>query len=108
MLFGRMKYKFTNKKHPMHGLVSSILGVISASSIVIAIHLTVLQKGAALHQYGTVGLLTAIFSLIGFGFGIASLMEKDVYRIFPIIGVILNTLSIGALGMILYAGVYGL
>lgn len=108
MLFGRMNYKFTNKKHPMHGLVSSILGAISATAIAIAIHLTVLQKGVALHQYGTVGLLTAIFSLTGFGFGIASLMEKDVYRIFPIIGLLLNTLSIGALGVILYAGVYGL
>lgn len=108
MLFGRTNYKFTNKKHPMRGLISSILGILSASSIILAIHLTVLRKGSALHQYGTVGLLTTIFSLVGLGFGIAATMEKDVYRFFPILGLLLNILSIVSLAIILYVGVYGL
>lgn len=108
MLFGRTNYKFTNKKHPMRGLISSILGAISAGAILLAIQFTVILKGNALHQYGTVGLLAMIFSLVGLGFGIAAMTEQDVYKFFPITGLLLNILSICALGIILYAGVYGL
>lgn len=108
MLFHRKNYKFTNKKHPMRGLISSILGAISAVSIAMAIHFTVVRKGNALHQYGTVGLLTTVFAFIGLGFGIAAMTEKDVYRFFPILGLLLNILSISALGIILYVGVNGL
>lgn len=108
MFLHRPNYKFTNKKHPIRGMISSILGMISVGSIVIAVYLTALNKGMALHQYGTVGLLTTIFSMVGLGFGIASIMEKDIYHFFPVMGLVLNILSICALGTILYAGVRGL
>lgn len=104
-MFHKFNYKFTNKKHPTRGIMGAILGAISLTSIMLALYFTVLNKGQALHQYGTVAILTTIFSFVGLGLGIAGVMEKDVYHVFPILGIILNVLSIGVIGIILLSGV---
>ena len=56
-------------------------------------------------QYGAAVLLAAIYAVIGLVIGIRSLMQKDIFRFFPIVGIILNSLAIGASGIILYLGV---
>lgn len=104
-MFHRIGYKFTNKKNPQQGIMASILGAIAIISVGLAVYLTYLNKGAALMQYGTVILLSLIFSVIGLVLGIKACMEKDIYLLFPVLGIILNSLTILAGGFILYLGV---
>lgn len=104
-MFQKKGYKFTKKKNPQQGIMASILGVISIASIVLAVYLTFQNKGVAPMQYGSVILLSLIFALVGLGLGIRSCLEKDIYRLFPVLGIILNSIAVLAGGFILYLGV---
>jgi len=101
-------YIFTNKNYPNKGIMSTILGVISICSIVLAVYLTFRLNGEAVLRYGASLFLTTIFSMIGLGIGVASRMEKDKYYLFSYIGIVTNFLAIVAISFILYAGAYGL
>ena len=104
-MFHRPGYKFTNKKNPQQGIMASILGTIAMVSVGLAIYLTYLNKGVAPMQYGTVILLSLLFAIMGFVLAIRACMEKDIYRLFPVLGIILNGITILAGGFILYLGV---
>lgn len=104
----KSSYMFTNKDHPIKGIMSTILGVISLISIFFAVYLTFENRGEALLQYGTSMFLTTIFSMVGLGLGVASKMEKDKYYLFSYTGIISNFLAVGAISLILFAGAYGL
>lgn len=104
-IFGRKGYIFTDKKNPRWGIMSSILGFIACSSVCIAIYLTFLNRGDALMQYGVVIVLAMIYAVAGLVMGVRSLMEKDIFRFFPIVGILLNLLAISASGGIFYLGV---
>lgn len=104
-MFQRKGYKFTKKKNPQQGIMASILGMIANVSIAFAVYFTFQNKGVAPMQYGTVILLSLIFALVGFVLAIRSCLEKDIYRLFPISGIILNSIALLAGGFILYLGV---
>lgn len=104
-IFGREGYIFTDKKNPRQGIMSTILGLIAGVSIGLAVHRTYLNKGDALMQYGAVVLLATVYAVAGLVLGIRSLNEKDIFRIFPVIGIFLNILTMIASGIILYLGV---
>lgn len=102
---GRKGYIFTDKKNPKWGIMSTILGLVAGISICLAIHRTYLNEGTALMQYGAVVLLAIIYAVAGLVLGIRSLMEKDIFRFFPVIGIFLNVLTVIAGGIVLYLGV---
>ena len=103
----RRNYIFTNKKHSNRAIMSVILGMISTVSLAIVVRLTYLQDGEATVGYGVTGLLATIFSLVGLVLGIVTLREKDYYRLFPRLGVVLNLLALGWIGFMLYFGSLG-
>lgn len=104
-MFRRKGYKFTKKKNPQQGSASAILGVIANASIALAVYFTFQNKGVAPMQYGTVILLSLIFALVGLVLGIRSNLEKDIYRLFPILGIVLNSMALLESGFILYMGI---
>ena len=61
-MFHRPGYIFTDKKNPERGIMSAILGVIACVSVCLAVYLTYQNKGAAPMQYGSVILLSMVFS----------------------------------------------
>ena len=63
------------------------------------------NKGAAPMQYGSVILLSMVFSIVGMVLGILAMLEKDIFRMFPVLGIVLNSLTLIAGCMILYIGV---
>ena len=85
--------------------MSSILGLIAGVSVCLAVHLTYLNGGTAFMQYGAAVLLAMIYAAAGLALGIRSLTEKDIFRVFPIIGILLNVVTMAASGIILYLGV---
>jgi hypothetical protein len=105
MIFHK-SYIFTNRKHPKRGIMSVILGILSIGTFLTAVYLAYRQTDMPAARYGAAGLLAAIFMLAGFVLGILALMEKDRFRFFPILGILLNVIALMILSLILYAGAY--
>ena len=102
------RYKFTNKKHPEKGIMSTILGIISLVSVWVAVYQTFLAKGEAATNMGVVGLMITCFSVTGVVLGYISKKEQDKFMFFPYLGMVLNVIALGCVSVILYAGAYGI
>lgn len=100
----RKNYIFTNKKHSEKAIMATILGIISIVSMIIVIYLTYLKNGEATVGYGMTGVLATIFSLIGLCLGLVTIREKENYKLFPILGTVLNVLVLLGMAFILYLG----
>ncbi len=100
----RKNYIFTNKKHSEKAIMATILGIISMVSVIIVIYMTYLKNGEATAGYGMTGVLATIFSLIGLLLGLVTIREKENYKLFPILGTILNTVVLLGMAFILYLG----
>lgn len=101
-------YKFTNKKHPEKGIMSTILGVISLVSVGVAVYQTYLAKGNASTNMGVVGLMVTIFAIAGVILGYISKNEVDKFLFFSYLGMVLNVVALACISVILYAGAYGI
>lgn len=77
--------------------MSTILGLISNGSLGIVLYLTYLSGGDAPISYGLTGLLATVFSLIGLIMGLFAAREKDTYKLFPTLGVLLNLAALAIL-----------
>ena len=100
----RAGYKFTNKKNPTKGIASFLLGVIALGSLVFAIYLTFKNQGVAPLQYAIAVILSIVMAIAGLVCGIMACLEKDIFKLFPVVGIILNVLSLLIGGFILYMG----
>lgn len=104
----KKQYMFTNKKHSTRGILSSILGVISLVSLILAVFWTYEAKGKATDGMGMVGFVAACFSLTGIVLGYLARTEADRFRFFAWLGIVLNVLVLAVISVILYAGAYGI
>lgn len=98
-------YKFTNKNHPWKGIMSSVLGGIAVVSMVIALYLSYRDGGTTKMQYAAATALAFVMAMVGEILGLISNAEKDRYRFFPILGLVLNSLSLFGGVYILYMGI---
>lgn len=101
----RKNYKFTNKKNSNGAVMAAILGVISLVSLIAAVLAACGSAGEAAVKYGFVGLFAALLSLVGLVLGIVAAQDKDCYKFFPVLGILLNFLALALIALILYAGV---
>jgi hypothetical protein len=90
----RDKYMFTDNRHPEKGIMSAVLGCISVTTYAIAVFFTYNNGGEALLQYAAAAFVAAIFSVVGLVLGIMSRFEKDIFKFFPNVGIILNALTV--------------
>lgn len=97
---------FTNKDHPGKGIMSTILGILSILTFIVAVYLSYMADGVSSERYGTAGLFASLFMFIGLGLGVWSFSEKDKFKLFPILGILFNLIAFFILSLILYAGAY--
>ena len=97
-------YIFTNKEHPKKSIMSTILGILSTGSLILAVYLSYMDKGAENMRYGSACLLALLFAFVGVTLGILGRMERDKFYLFSYIGIALNLVAIGLVSLILYAG----
>ena len=102
---GHGRYVFTDKKHPEKGVLSAALGLISVVSICLAVFKSYENGGQAEPRYGVAVMFCLLYSIAGLVLGIMSRMEKDIFRLFPNLGIILNVLSLIWVGLLLYFSV---
>ncbi len=104
-------YKFTNKSHPLKGIMSAVLGMIALVSMFFAIYLSYLDGmnsvngGMARMQYGLAAVLAFLMALAGEITGLVANTERDRYRFFPILGLLLNSVALSIGVYILCAGI---
>ena len=99
-------FMFTTKEHTLKGIMATILGVISLTSLVYIIVDSYRKAGEVPIQYGAVAFLTMIFAFVGIVLGVISKSERDKFYFFSYLGILLNVLVLAALSVILYAGSY--
>lgn len=97
-------YIFTNKEHPKKSIMSTILGVLSVASLILAMYLSYMDRGAENMRYGSACFLAMLFAFVGVTLGILGRMEKDKFYLFSYVGIVLNLAAIGLVSLILYAG----
>ena len=98
----RKNYIFTNKRHSDKAVMGMILGIISLASLVLVIVLSYNKGGEVPVGYGFTGLFATLFSMVGLGLGVSTLREKNNFRFFPWMGILLNVLTLLIIGVLLY------
>ena len=84
--------------------MSTILGVISITTLVLIIYFSFLRKGFVPEQYAATMLITILFSLIGIILGVIGMFEKEKFHLFPGIGLFFNAIALSLIGIIIYSG----
>lgn len=100
----KKNFIFTNKKHSNRAIMATILGIISLVSLGIVLFMTYRRAGEAETGFGFTGLLATVFSIIGLGLGVVTVQNRNYYRLFPVLGTLLNLAALGGISLILYAG----
>ena len=90
----REKYVFTD----------NILGLLSDVSLVAVVLFSYRNGGQAFMRYAAAAFVAAIFSCLGLALGIMSRMEKDIFKLFPNLGIILNLIAVLFIIFILVLG----
>ncbi len=102
----KKSFMFTNKEHTLKGIMATILGMISITSLGYIIVNSYRNDGQVPLQYGAVAFLTMLFAFAGIVLGVLSKSERDKFYFFSYLGIVLNVLVLAALSVILYAGAY--
>ncbi|MBR1861166.1 MAG: hypothetical protein IJ796_04815 [Lachnospiraceae bacterium] len=98
----RQKYIFTNKKHPLIAIMSTILGGISVLSYVFVIVRSYMLKGDVPASFGIGAVLTLVYSVVGMILGLYSFKLKDSFHLFSVAGCVLNGIALLAAAFILW------
>lgn len=85
----KMMYSFEEKKNSVNGIISTIMGAVSAGLMLAMISISYYNRGEAGIYAGAFGLSGLLFAFAGFIVGIMSFSEKNVKYKYPKIGSIL-------------------
>lgn len=100
----RKGFIFTDKKHSNRAVMATILGVISLGSLGLMVFLSYRNEGNVGAGFGVGALLAVLYSTIGLILGLVTIQEKEYYRFFPALGILLNLAALVSIGLIVYAG----
>lgn len=95
---------FTDKKHSNRAVMATILGVISLGALGLMVFLSYQKGGKVGAGFGVGALLAALYSTIGLILGLVTIQEKERYRLFPLLGIVLNLAALVSIGLIVYVG----
>lgn len=99
-------YKFTNKKHSPKAVMSTVFGALSDISLIVLVYLSYTRGGQVPVNYGIAVILVLIFAIVGCLLGVLAWQEREKFKVFAIIGLVLNVVALMAVSGILYAGSY--
>ena len=92
------KYKFSDKRQSLGGIISTIMGLLALASLIYGVYLSYKAEGYAGLKVGSLGLLSLLFSIIGSVIGLLSFKEI-LYFIKGGLTVMWNTRSIYGSGI---------
>lgn len=86
----RRKIQFTDKKHPLQGILSALLAALSFAMMIILFVCSGMEKGNGRIMYGYLGILNLLLSVTGFVLSLRCLKREDIYVTTPTIGSVFN------------------
>ena len=101
----KRKYKFTNKKHSVGGVLATLMALVAIALIVVAVVISFKARGSGGAEVGTLSLMAMVFSVFGLVMGLLSFREIDRYYTFSYIGSIMNGIITILLVMLLLVGI---
>lgn len=102
----KRSYMFTNRKHSQKAVMSTVFGVLCTVSLVVVIVLSYSRNGDIPAGYGFTGVFATLLSLIGLILGALAVREKDRFKLFGWLGILLNGISLAMVSGILYVAAY--
>ncbi len=99
---GKRRVLFTTRKHPLPAVFSAVLGLITALSLAYAIVCSFLLGGDIPGRFGAAGAFCTLFSLAGIVIALYELRQPDVFKLFPVLGLILNGGGLVVLAFLLW------
>lgn len=100
----KRSYMFTDRKHSLRAIMGTILGIISLISLIIVVILSVGKDGEISAGYGFTGFFATLYSIVGVALGVLTIKEKDYFKLFPRLAVIINGIDLAFISLILYFG----
>ena len=71
------KYKFSDKRQSLGGIISTIMGLLALASLIYGVYISFKADGYAALKVGSLGLLSLLISVIGTFIGLLSFKEDD-------------------------------
>ena len=90
----RRKIQFTDKKHPLPGIISVLFAVVSAGVMLALFIGSGIAKGNAGIVYGYLGILNLLLAIVGFILSLRCYKMEEIYMTTPRVGSVLNGIII--------------
>ncbi len=97
----RSRFVFTDNRHPSSGIMSAVFGVISITTVIMAVVMTYKAGGTSPPRYAASVALAFFYGVAGLALGIYAKTRKNVFSFFPNTGIILC-----AIDMLLVAALF--
>jgi len=94
MIMFERRHIFTDKTHPLKGIMSFVLGLIASISLIFCIRGAFLNGGSAYAKYGAAALFAFIYSIIGLVLGFMARKQKDIFYLYPNLGIFICACNI--------------
>ncbi len=101
----RHKYKFTNKKHSVGGIISSVMAVAAIALFIVAIVISFKARGEGGAIIGSIALSSLAVAFFGLVIGLMSYKETDRYYTFSFTGSLFNGIMTITMLLMLLVGV---
>lgn len=99
------KYKFTNKKHSIGGVISTFMAIVAIVLVIVAIVTSFKAEGKGGEEVGIFAMMSMVFSVFGLVTGLLSYREFDRYYTFSLIGSLANGIVTVILIMLFLVGI---
>ncbi|WP_455714060.1 DUF6142 family protein [Anaerosporobacter sp.] len=84
------EFKFSDKYHPLQGIIGVILAFVVLIAMSILFYISSTSEGNAGIWIGLVGLGMFVINIIGFVLSVLAFHKQEIYYRFPIAGILLN------------------
>lgn len=106
MIWKKGNFKFSDKKHSVRGILSSVAGLAALIIFIAVLYISGKNKGNGGVVIGIAGTGALLLTIIGLVLGIKGFREKEIIFTFPIIGVVLNGLLFVTYLTVYLMGIY--
>ncbi len=100
----RRKIQFTDKKHPLMGIISMLIAILSFVLMIALFIGSGIAKGSAGIMYGYLGIFNLLLSGVGFVLSLRCYKLEEIYITTPRIGSVLNGFIIIIYLILYFAG----
>ena len=90
----RRKIQFTDKKHPLQGIISMLIAFASFIFMIVLFVCAGKERGNGGPVFGYLGIVTLLFSAVGFFLALRCYKREDVYMTTPAAGAFINGIII--------------